>query len=35
VTGVGKIEGDLMVIVDPYRLLEAVNQPEARARGVP
>ena len=32
VTGVGKVEGDLVVIVDPYRLLEAVNKPEARAR---
>jgi purine-binding chemotaxis protein CheW len=25
-TGVGKIEGDLMVIVNPYRLLEAVGR---------
>jgi purine-binding chemotaxis protein CheW len=34
VTGVGKIEGDLVVIVDPYPLLEAVNQPDARAGGM-
>jgi purine-binding chemotaxis protein CheW len=27
-TGVGTIEGDLMVIVDPYRLLDAVGRGE-------
>jgi purine-binding chemotaxis protein CheW len=35
VTDVGKIEGDLVVILDPHRLLEAVNRPEAQARGAP
>jgi purine-binding chemotaxis protein CheW len=31
--GVGKTEGALMVLVDPNRLLEAVNRPAAAARG--
>jgi purine-binding chemotaxis protein CheW len=28
-TGVGKTDGDLLVIVDPYRLLEAVGRERA------
>jgi purine-binding chemotaxis protein CheW len=31
--GVGKTEDALMALVDPYRLLETVNQPAAQARG--
>ena len=31
--GVGKNEGALMVLMDPYRLLESVNRPAAQARG--
>jgi purine-binding chemotaxis protein CheW len=29
--GVGKAEGDLVVLADPYRLLESVNQNRARS----
>jgi purine-binding chemotaxis protein CheW len=31
--GVGKTDGDLMALVDPYRLLEAVNRPAEQVRG--
>jgi purine-binding chemotaxis protein CheW len=31
--GVGKTEGALMVLLDPYRLLEAVHRPAAQVRG--
>jgi purine-binding chemotaxis protein CheW len=31
--GVGKTEGDLMVLVEPYQLLEVVNRPADRVRG--
>jgi purine-binding chemotaxis protein CheW len=31
--GVGKTDAALMVLLDPYRLLEAVNRPIAQARG--
>jgi purine-binding chemotaxis protein CheW len=33
IVGVGKTDGALIALVDPYRLLETVNRPAGQARG--